>query len=157
MANYIAIVFDSYAQASYAQEKLRELNRAGDITIHAAALVHRNAAGAYEVEDAVHLPGLRTVVGAALGGFIGALTAGAVGVGPGAYAGAVAGMAADTAKSGEHHEALDELELMLRPGEGAIVTEISEEKSSHLEATMQSLGGRIYRRSGEQLREEFFG
>lgn len=152
---YVAIVFATYAQALYALEKLWDMNRRGVVTLHAAAIVHRDAAGNYEVVKKFAFPGLRTLVGASVGALIG-LLAGPAGMGPGAYAGAVVGGGADILKSGEQREAADEVEPGLQPNEAAIVAEISEKNGSQLEATMRDLHGRVFRRSKSDLQEQFF-
>lgn len=156
MDNYVAIVFDSYAQANYAREKLLALNKTSEITIQGAALVRRDAAGKYEVANEWRFPGLRTILGAALGAFVGALIAGPAAIGMGTHAGAVAGMAGDVVKSGEYDESLIEAQARLQENEAAIVAEVSESDPSRLDVSMHALGARIYRRSKAELRGEYF-
>jgi len=153
--SYVAIVFDTYAQAQFGLDNLWKLNREDRITLHAVAVVHMDAAGNMIVSKKQTFAGLRTFVGATAGALIGLLT-GPAGMAAGAYAGAAAGLAGDVVKSGERREAVNETEAGLHPNEGAIVAEISERDPSVLETTMHALGARIYRRPKDEMRHNFF-
>ena len=155
MENYAAAIFDSDEKAFDALDALWKLNRTGDITVHGAAVIHRPTSGKATVALKRTAPGLRTALGAALGALLGAL-AGPTGVAAGAYAGGVAGLGGDVATGGEHLEAADEVEAALRPGQAAVIAEVSEDETSLLDPTMHALGGRVYRRSREELRKAFF-
>jgi len=152
---YVAIVFDTYAQAQFGLERLWKLNREDKIALHAVAIVSVDSAGNLAVTNKRTFSGLRTLVGATAGALVGMLT-GPAGMAAGAYAGGVAGLAGDVAKSGERREAVDETESGLRPNEAAIVAEVSEHDTRLLETTMGALGARIYRRGKDEMRHNFF-
>ena len=155
MDSYVAIVFDSAAQAAYGLEQIWKLNRNGDLTVHGAAIVRRDDAGRFEVANKRTFTGLRTIAGTTAGALAGMLM-GPAGLAAAAYAGAVAGLAADVVKSAEHREAVDELEAALRRNQAAIVAEISEDKTSALNEIMGGLHGRVFRRRKDEMRESFF-
>jgi len=156
MSTYVAVVFDTDAQAVAAFQELGKLNHNGDLTVHGASVVRRTPIGRIEVEQKQTLPGgLRTAVGASVGFLIGML-AGPAGAAAGAYAGATAGLGADVVKGGESREATDELESILRPGQSAVVAEISDDKKSVLGPTMHKLGGRLFSRPTAEVRGNFF-
>ena len=67
MPNYVAIMFDSDAKAWEGLKALWALNREGNITVHAAAVIRRDAHGNVHVEKNQSIPGLRTAAGAAIG------------------------------------------------------------------------------------------
>ena len=156
MHDYVAIVFPTEAQARLGFDALGKLNHADEVDIHGAALIHRSEAGEVRIEEKRAFPiGLRTVIGAAAGLILGML-AGPAGAASGAYAGAVAGLGADAVKGGEQLEATDELKGALRPGQSAIVAEVSKDNSALLEPAMGKYGGRIFRRSASDMRAAFF-
>ncbi|MBV8600423.1 MAG: DUF1269 domain-containing protein [Candidatus Eremiobacteraeota bacterium] len=155
MDSYVAIIFNSDEKAFDGLDALWKLNRTGDITVHGAAVIHRPTTGKATVAMKRTAPGLRTALGAALGGLLGML-AGPAGAAAGAYAGAVAGLGGDGIKGGEHSEAADEVEAALRPGQAAVVAEVSEDQTSLLDPTMRALGGDLHRRGKGELRHAFF-
>ena len=155
MDSYVAVIFNSDEKAFDGLEALWALNKTGDITVHGAAVIHRPTTGKATVAMKRSAPGLRTALGAALGTLLGAL-AGPAGAVAGAYAGGVAGLAADAVESGEHREGADEVEAVLKPGQAAVVAEVSEDETSLLDPTMRKLGGEIHRRSKGELRHAFF-
>lgn len=164
MDNYIAVVFSTDEKAFDALHELWSLDARGDITVHGAAVVHRDSYGYFDVATKRTDPGLRTAVGIGVGALLGML-AGPIGaaagasiaagtaVGVGAAAGGVVGVTADAVKSGEHEEAAYEGGLMVRPGQSAVIAEISEDYTTPVDTAMKRLGGSVSRRSKGTIRE----
>ena len=173
MDNYVAIVFNSDEKADEGLHALWNLDANEDITVHGAAVVHRDQFGHVEVATKNDDPGLRTIVGAGLGALLGAL-AGPVGsamgiagasaiaagsaAGIGAAAGGITGLTADAVKAGEHEEAAFESGFVMNPGQSAVLAEVSEDWTTPIDTAMQRLGGVVYRRSKSGIRDSsFFG
>jgi uncharacterized membrane protein len=108
MDNYISVVFSNDQQAAEGLHQLWSLDALGEITVHGAAVLHRDDLGYVHVATKHTDPGVRTAVGIGLGALLGALAgpigaaagaaaAAAAGVGPGigAAAGGVVGLTAD--------------------------------------------------------------
>lgn len=70
----------------------------------------------------------------------------------GAAAG-IAGAASVAVKSSEHDEAAYETEFTLKPGEAAVIAEVSEDWTTPIDAAMKQLGGTIYRRTKGAVRD----
>lgn len=147
MDNYVAIVFDSDEKAFQGLHALWNLDTAGDITTHGAAVIHRDQFGHVDVATKDTDPGVRTVVGVALGALLGALA------GPIGAAAGIAGAASVAVKSSEHDEAAYETEFTLKPGEAAVIAEASEDWTTPIDAAMKQLGGTIYRRTKGAVRD----
>lgn len=173
MDNYIAVVFNSDEKAFEGLHALWNLDGTGDITAHGAAVIHRDKFGHVDVATKDTDPGVRTIVGAGLGALIGALAgpvgaaagiAGAAGIaagtaaGIGAAAGGAMGLTADAVKAGEHEEAAYESSFAMKPGQAAVIAEVSEDWTTPLDTAEKRLGGTVYRRAKSDVRESsFFG
>ncbi len=169
MDNYVAIVFNNVDAATDGLHELWKLDLRGDITVHGAAVLHRDRYGYIQVATKHTDPGLRTAIGIGVGALLGAL-AGPVGVaagvagastivagtaaGIGAATGGVIGLTADAVKSGEHEEAAYESGFVLDRGQSAVIAEISEDWTTPLDTAMKALGGKIYRRPKGAVRKD---
>jgi len=163
--DYIAVVFETDGSAAEGLHALWHLDDLGKITVHGAAVVRRNALGHIDVATKQTDPGVRTAFGVAIGALLGAL-AGPVGAaagasvaagtaaGIGAAAGGVAGMTADIVKSGEHEQAAYDTGFVLKSGQSAVVAEVSEEWATPVDFEMARLGGVVYRRPQDVVRDE---
>lgn len=173
MDNYVAIVFDSDEKAFEGLHALWNLDDTGDVTVHGAAVIHRDRFGHVDVATQHVDIGARTIVGAGLGALIGALAgpvgsamgvAGAASVaagtaaGIGAAAGGAAGATADLVKAGEQEEAGYESTFALKTGQAAVIAEVSEDWTTPINTAAARLGGTVYRRTKKAVRESsFFG
>jgi uncharacterized membrane protein len=165
MDNYIAIVFNSDDRAFDALHALWNLDDRGDITVHGAAVIHRDSYGSVDVATKKTDPGLRTAAGVALGALVGAL-AGPIGAaagasiavgtaaGVGAAAGGAIGLTADAVKSGEHEEAAYETGFVMNPGQSAVIAEVSEDWTTPVDTAMARLGGVVFRRPKGDVRDD---
>src|SRR5208283_4631706 len=95
MDDYIAVVFDSEHEAAEGLHALWNLDVVGNITVHGAAVLHRDELGHVQVDTQHTDAGLRTAAGVGIGALLGAL-AGPVGAAAGATiaAGTAAGIGA---------------------------------------------------------------
>src|SRR5258708_27017066 len=73
MRNYIAVVFDSSSKAYEALHALWQLDGAAEITVHGAAVIHRDQLGQVQVDTKETHPALGTAVGVGIGALLGAL------------------------------------------------------------------------------------
>ena len=167
MDNYIAVVFPTDEDAFAGLHALWNLDSTSDITVHGAAVLHRDKFGYVNVATKQTDPGVRTAIGVGVGALLGAL-AGPIGaaagasvaagtaVGVGAAAGGVIGVTADAVKSGEHDQAAYEAGFALKPGQSAVVAEVSEDWTTPIDTEMKRLGGTIYRRAKGAVRSDAF-
>jgi uncharacterized membrane protein len=172
MNTYIAVVFSSDDKAHQALRTLWNLDDAGELTVHGAAVVRRDDRGHIRVADRNSDLGMRTAIGVGVGALLG-LIAGPVGVaagvagaaalsvaaatGVGALAGAAVGATADAVKETRRENAVDEAFFTLKHGQSAVVAEISEDWTRVLDEAMRPLGGRIYRRLNNAATNAAFG
>lgn len=172
MNTYIAVVFSSDDKAHQALRKLWNLDGAGELTVHGAAVVRRDDMGHIRVADRASDLGMRTAIGVGVGALLG-LIAGPVGVaagvagaaamsvaaatGVGALAGGAIGATADAVKETRRENAADEAFFTLRHGQSAVVAEISEDWTRVLDDAMRPMGGTIYRRMNNAATNAAFG
>ena len=128
MRNYIAVVFDDSGKAYEGLHELWQLDSAGDVTVHGAAVVHRDNFGQFQVDTKDTHPAMATGVGVGIGALLGALAgpAGAAvgaagGAAIGAAAGGMAGAAADLSRADTRLQAAGETGLVLRDGQSAVI------------------------------------
>ena len=88
MNTYIAVVFSSDDKAHQALRKLWQMDDAGELTVHGAAVLRRDDLGHIRVADRNSDLGMHTAIGVGVGALLG-LLAGPVGVAAG-IAGAAA-------------------------------------------------------------------
>ena len=167
MDNYVAVVFNSEQAAAEGLHELWRLDDQGDVTMHGAAVIHRDGRGHIEVATKETDPGLRTAIGVAVGALLGAL-AGPIGaaagasvaagtaVGIGAATGGLVGLTADAVKSDEHDQAAYEAGFRILPGQYAVIAEISEDWTTPVDTEMERLGGTVYRRAKDTVRSDAF-
>src|SRR5208283_5683570 len=134
MRNYIAVVFDDTGKAYEGLHALWQLDHSEDITVHGAAVVHRDNMGEFYVDTKETHPALATAVGVGVGALLGALAgpAGAAvgaagGAGIGAATGGVAGVGADLVRADTRDQATDETAFVLAPGKSAVIADVSED------------------------------
>jgi len=173
MDNYVGIVFDTDEQAFEGLHALWNLDDSGDITVHGAAVIHRDKFGHVDVATQHVDLGARTIVGAGIGALLGAIAgpvgsamgiAGAASVAAGsaaaigAAAGGTVGVTADLVKAAEQEEAGFESTFTLRPGQAAVIAEVSEDWTTPVNTAAARLGGTVYRRTKKEVRDaSFFG
>ncbi len=169
MDNYVAIVFDKDTEAYEGLHSLWNLDYRGEITVHGAAVIHRDQYGKVHVATKQTDPGLRTAMGVGIGALLGAL-AGPIGAaagatiaagtaaGIGAVAGGVVGLTADSIKAGEHEQAAQESGFAIKPGQYAVVAEVTEDRTAPIDTMASRHGGKVLlHRPKSEVRNDSFG
>ncbi len=171
MNNYVTVVFDNDEKAYKGLHALWRLDGTADITVHGAAVIHRDRMGYLDVATEDSDVGLRTFAGVGIGALLGAL-AGPVGsamgiagastiaagtaAGAGAAAGGLVGATAEGVKGAEREEAGFESNIVMEPGQAAVVAEVSEDWTTPIDTEMRRLDGTIYRRPVSDVRRSSF-
>jgi uncharacterized membrane protein len=146
----IAAIFDSESQARRGLQALDELHAEASITLHASALITKDASGNATVKQTAERGPVGTGVGLVTGSLIGML-GGPVGAAVGACAGSLGGVLYDLARAGVEADFLDQVKRDLQPGKAAVIAEVSEGRVTPLDNRMHALGGVVFR----CLRREF--
>jgi uncharacterized membrane protein len=151
MDRMLVVVFDSEPKASEGKKALQELESLGSIVIYSDAVVGRNADGTTTVGQRDDLGYTGILVGTSLGALIG-LLAGP----PGSVLGALAGLAAggtvdlNNARIGE--DFIDDVRQQLLPNKFAVVAEIQEDWTTPVDARMEAIGGKVFRRALSEVK-----
>jgi uncharacterized membrane protein len=140
----IVVVFDNESKAYDGTNALRQLDNEGSITVHAEAVIKKNADGTMALLKARDEFPIRTVAGTAIGSLIG-LLGGPVGLAVGAGTGSILGVSGDLYVSGVNADFVDEASTYLTAGKFAVVADISEEWVTPLDVSMEKLGGLVCR------------
>jgi len=154
MNKMLVAIFENETAAQAGQLALRKLHRDGDITLYATGVIVKDAAGVVSVSKSMEVVS-GTVTGLAVGSLIG-LLGGPVGVAVGAVTGTVAGAVRDFWAAGVGLDFIEEARKHLQPGTAALVAEIEEEWVIPVDAALQAVGGRVFRRSRSELAESRF-
>jgi uncharacterized membrane protein len=145
MENMVVVVFDTESKAYEGSAALSRLNRDdASVTVHAAAVITKNAEGKTVVLKTVDEYPLYTLGGTAIGSLIG-LLGGPFGVVAGATAGTLLGATGDLYRSGVSAEFVDDVSMVLLPGTYAVVADVSEDWYTPLDVEMELLGGQVFR------------
>lgn len=165
MRNYIAVVFNDSRKAYEGLHALWDLDHSEEITVHGAAVIHRDDLGEIHVDTKETHPVLGTAVGVGIGALLGAL-AGPAGAAAGAAGGAAIGAAtgglvggavdmdrADT-RHAVAHQAARESRFVLSNGQSAVIAEVSEAWTSPVDTRMGKLGGVVYRRAKSEMEDD---
>jgi uncharacterized membrane protein len=159
--NYVAVIFDGTTRAYQGLHALWQMDAAGAITVHGTAVVHRNAAGQFQIDSKQTHPAFATAVGVGVGALLGAL-AGPAGAAAGAAEGAVMGAAVggaiglggDMIRADSREEAFDATALVLNSGQSAVIADLSEDSTYPVNNRMRDLAGQVRRRAASTLRED---
>jgi uncharacterized membrane protein len=144
MEKMLVVIFDNETKAYEGSRALKQLDTEDSISVHAEAVIQKNADGTTSVKQTADEFPIRTLGGTAVGSLIG-LLGGPVGLAIGAAAGALAGTIADLDLSGVNLDFLDDVSAKLRPGKYAVVADISEEWVTPVDTRMEALGGEVFR------------
>ena len=153
MERMLVIVFDDEAKAYEGTHALKQLDAEGSISIHAAAVIKKNADGTVTLKEEEEDFPIRTVAGTAIGALIGLLE-GPVGLAFGAAAGTLAGSLDDLHVAGVDADFVDEVAATLKAGKCAVIADVSEEWVTPVDARMEPLGGSVFRKATRQVEDE---
>ena len=151
MNRMAVVIFENEGKAYQGKQALWDLDAEGSVTVYASAVVARNPDGTTEVKH--QEPGvLGTLLGTPMGALIG-LIGGPTGAAIGAAAGLSAGLVADLDNVRIGSDFVDDVRSQLSPGQAALIAEIDEDWTAPLDTRMETLGGRVYRRSLSEVRD----
>jgi uncharacterized membrane protein len=151
MERMLVVVFENQGKAQEGLRALVELDLDGAITVYAQAVVVRNPDGTTTVEQG-HAPGpFGSLLGTALGAFIG-LLGGAPGVAIGSMVGFFAGGTADMNKARIGEDFVDDVAKALLPNRAAVVADIEEDTTGPVDTQMEAIGGTVFRRTLSEVR-----
>ena len=153
MEKLLVVVFDNEPKAYDGYRALSELDAEDSISVHAKAVIMKNAEGQVILKQEGDEYPIRTVGGTAIGALVG-LLGGPIGVGVGAMAGAYTGSILDLDRAGVDTEFLDDATKKLTPGKWAIVADISEDWETPVDDRMAMLGGTVFRATRQNVENE---
>ena len=146
MDRMLVAVFDNEAQASEGKTALLNLDREGEITVYACAVLlkHADATASVTTSDGIFSGSSIESLVALLGGPAG-VTSFAL----------VAGSFTDLDNSGVGADFIDEIDAVLTANKVAVVAEIDEESTERIDTGMEAFGGVVCRRSLTPLRGDY--
>ncbi|HUG49279.1 MAG TPA: hypothetical protein VMP67_12810 [Candidatus Limnocylindria bacterium] len=154
MRQIVVSLFPDEATAHQGASALKQLHRQGDIKLHAAVVVGRDARGATTILASIGRGWAGTLGGLAVGSLID-LLGGLSGLVVGAYLGAVAGLLLDLYRSRIGAAVEDAVAIGLEPGASAILADIDESWTVPVDARMAALGAITLRREPTEILDTF--
>jgi uncharacterized membrane protein len=153
MEKVLVVVVDSEAKAYEASRALQEIDREGNISVYAAAVIQRNADGTItKKHSATDFP-VREIGGMAIGALIG-LLGGPIGAGVGAVLGGLTGGFSDLDRAEVGAEFIDDVSATLTPGKFAVIADVSETWVTPVDVRMEALGGTVLRSPKKSVEAE---
>jgi uncharacterized membrane protein len=153
MERMLVVVFEHEKKAYEGSHALEQLDSDGGITVHAEAVIKKNADGRVEVKQSGDDVPARTLGGTAIGSLIG-LLGGPIGLGIGAAVGTLAGSIWDLNVAGVNAEFVDDVATVLTPGKCAVLADISEEWVTPVDTRMEALGGTVFRAARKDIEHD---
>ena len=158
MEKMLVAVFDNETKAFEGLSALKDLDKNGDITLYANAVVSMDANGKINVQQTTDASGLGTATGLFMGSLLG-LLGGPIGLAVGATTGTIAGLAVDVNHDYVNAEFVDEVSGKLTKGKTALIAEIDETWTVPVDTRLEELDGVVVRRlryevEDDQLRRE---
>jgi uncharacterized membrane protein len=146
MERMLVVVFDNETKAFEGKSALRQLEREGDLTIYAAAVVTKHADGTAGVAQYDDLGPVGSLVGTSVGSLIG-LLGGPVGVAIGATSGLALGALVDIGNARVGEDFVADVSKTLTPNKVAVIAEVEESWTTPVDTRMEALGGTVLRRA----------
>lgn len=144
MSTFIVSIFPTEAKAYEAVRAFNELHNEGSVSVYETTVVQRGSDGRLVTKQAgyggLESTGIGTLIGALLGVF-----GGPVGVAVGATAGTAIGATRALVHGDVSDEFLEDITNKMKPGDYAVLAEVSETWSAPIDTRMQALGGTILR------------
>lgn len=153
MNKMLIAVFETETKAYEGLSALKGLHKEGDITLYAAAVIHKDQNGQIEVKESADQGPIGTGVGLLTGSLIG-LLAGPVGLAIGAFTGTMVGLLYDVDVYDLNTTFADDVAAALGKGKTAVVCEIDETWSVPVDTKLQALDGLVFRRLRYEVEEE---
>jgi uncharacterized membrane protein len=152
MDRMLVVVFDNESKAYEGKKALLQLDGEGSISVYGYAVLAKNADGSASVKQGDDVGPIGSLLGTSLGSLIGIL-GGPVGLAVGASAGLLAGGAYDINNAGIGADFIDDVAKALVPTKVAVVAEIDEEWTTPVDTRMEAIGGSVFRRSLNEVKE----
>lgn len=144
MSKFIIIPFANETTAYKGVQLLKNLDRAGDISLYGYSVLSKSVDGSLTVSDEAGKEPLGLALGALTGGLIG-LFGGPAGWALGVASGALVGSVADVAVAGAPLRFAERVAHDVEPGHVAIVAEIDEAWTIPLDSQLAELGATAIR------------
>ncbi|HTT12196.1 MAG TPA: DUF1269 domain-containing protein [Burkholderiaceae bacterium] len=146
MERMLVVVFDNETKAFEGKSALRQLEREGDLTIYAGAVVTKHADGTAGVRQYDDFGPVGSLVGTSAGSLIG-LLGGPVGVAIGASSGLALGALVDIGNARVGEDFVADVSKTLTPNKVAVIAEVEEGWTTPVDTRMETLGGTVLRRA----------
>lgn len=153
MNTMLMSTFNTTPQALKGVIALKDLHRAGDITLYTTAVIAKDASGTISIKQAAERQWEHTVHGLLIGILLGTL-GGSMGLAIGGSIGGLAGLVLDLAKAAVSADFLEEASRSLTPGKAALLAELDETLELPVDMKLVKLGERIYRRPRSEFVED---
>ncbi len=150
MDKILVAVFPGEARAREMARALHDLDRQGKIALYASAVIAVDEELGVTVKKRADAGPLGTPVALLTGSLLGPL-AGSVGIAVAAGAGTLGRVLRDLAWIGIDEEFLTGVGAALSPGTAAVVAEVWEERIAPVDARIEELGGRVFRRVRKEI------
>lgn len=145
MNKLLVITFNNEEDAYEGLNALKELDKKGDISLYASAVLFKDAKGNVVVRQADDKGPLATVVGMITGALVGTL-GGPVGMAIGTTAGGVSGSLLDIGEAGINVNFIEEVSLLLNPEITVVIADIEEEWVTPVDTKIAQFDGQVFRR-----------
>jgi len=149
----LVVVFDDETKAYQGSSALKNLDAERSISVHALAVVTKNADGTVTPKQIDGDYPIRTLEGTAIGALVG-LLGGPIGVVLGATGGMLVGSTLDLNRADVDADYVDQVSTKLTPGKWVVVADISEEWETPVDTSMATLGGTVFRANRVSIEQE---
>ncbi|MGZ5219766.1 MAG: DUF1269 domain-containing protein [Chitinophagaceae bacterium] len=153
MNKMLIAVFETETKAYEGLSALKDLHNNGDITLYAAAVIHKNQNGEIQVKESADQGPIGTGVGLLTGSLIG-LLGGPVGLAIGAFTGTMAGLIYDVNVDDVNTTFADDVSEALSKGKTAVVCEVDESWTVPVDTKLEALDGLVFRRLRYEVEDE---
>jgi uncharacterized membrane protein len=144
MSTYIVTVFPDETKAYQGVHALDQLHAEGSISLYDQIVVQRQPDGRITTKDREPAAAIATGVGALLGALVG-LFGGPVGVAIGIAAGGSLGLGTAAVHAEVSDEFLEDIARQMKPGDYAVLAEVSEGWTAPVDTRMRELGATVMR------------
>lgn len=150
MSKFVVVVVPDEKKAFEALKAIKDLHNDGIVTLYDAAVAQRNSDGKLEVKQSPEEGPLGLAVGSLVGGMLG-IFGGPAGAAVGLASGSILGSWRDYMHAGVGEDFLDKISTDMKPGDFAVITEMSEDWVTPVDTKAEALGGKVIR----EYREDF--
>lgn len=153
MNKMLVAVFDSEKLAYEGLSALRELHKAGDITLYATATLSKDKAGTVTAKQLDEEAPAGTAIGFLTGSLIG-LLGGPIGLPIGAAIGGLTGLLFDLDRGGVSVAFAEDVSSALTAGKTAVIADLDESWTTPVDTRLHKQGAVIFRRMRSEVVED---